>query len=290
MTVCIAAICRYGAGRAVLLTADRMISANDGEIQYEPNQMKFVAVTNRVVVLIAGNYSVHSEAIQSTMKHLAITPTADVREIAELYGSFVAEYRLREAGHLYLKPLGLSVDALANGGGGQLSSELASQMQNHHLKVEAIVAGHDGNAAHIYYIDQSGFSSCHDDTGFVAIGLGAPHVESHFRTSKYSNGWSFADCLLLSFFAKRLAERAAGVGPTTDMVVVSDQNAQEVLTEIRQKVEELHMARVEREQRDIGEDRSALATHIVELSKKFAAEAAAEAQAAKEANSSKDQT
>jgi hypothetical protein len=41
--------------------------------------------------------------------------------------------------------------------------------------VEALIVGGDGQEVHIYAVDTRGMTSCYDDVGFAAIGIGAWH-------------------------------------------------------------------------------------------------------------------
>jgi hypothetical protein len=77
VTVCIAALCRWNYrsasepedwGFVAIAASDRMITS--GDVQYEPNQTKVAQMTQRTMLLIAGDYSLHSEAIRATQRQL----------------------------------------------------------------------------------------------------------------------------------------------------------------------------------------------------------------------------
>ena len=78
MTVCIAALFRFNyaptmasppdVGMGALALSDRMVTA--GDVQYEPHQLKIAQITSRTMIMIAGEYPVHSQAILATIKQV----------------------------------------------------------------------------------------------------------------------------------------------------------------------------------------------------------------------------
>lgn len=273
MTVCIASIISWQytggqVGRAVLAVSDRMLTFG-GTFEYEPPQLKVGTLRQRASVLVAGDFAVHSEALQRAHQHLIAHPTDDLRDLANLYGSFVQGYRLRQAAHRVLSPLGLTREGLLAGEAGSLTHELAAQMQNHSIDVQAIVAGHDATGAHLYHVDADGFASCHDDAGFLAIGLGAPYASSQFMSAQYTNRWPFLPALLLSYSAKKRAEVAPGVGIATDMHVITRDDISPVYPPLFEKLEEIYKASEVRRAVAFSEDVGALDAVLKESKAKF---------------------
>ena len=82
--------------------------------------------------------------------------------------------------------------------------------------VELILAGFDGTGPHIYVV--RGFEiTCHDSTGFAAIGSGAWHAESQFMFAGHARHNPLAETMLLLYAAKKRAEVSPGVGEDTDL-------------------------------------------------------------------------
>jgi len=78
MTICIAGLFRWNYagekggqdwGPAALLVSDRMITAGDS--QYEPLQQKIAQITPYTTILIAGDYSTHSQALINTAQQVS---------------------------------------------------------------------------------------------------------------------------------------------------------------------------------------------------------------------------
>lgn len=252
VTVCIAALFNWWAHgrwtRVVMTASDRMITR--GSTEYQLPQMKICELTNKALVLVAGEIVAHSEAVRETQKSLAASPGHTIREIAEIFGSHLAAYTRRQAVQTYLRPIGLDEEGLIARQATMaphLVTDLTAQLQNHRIDAEAIVCGCDDTNGHIYHVNHEGFVTCHDDVGFIAIGIGAPHAESMFMARAYANWWNYWDTVLLTYAAKKRGEVAPGVGEHTDMLFVSPAGIERIREDVMKKVAEIY----ERESKEI---------------------------------------
>jgi hypothetical protein len=245
MTVCIAAACKWlypdnTWGPAIVLVSDRMMTA--GDIEYEPPRIKVCFFRPTVLILVAGELSAHTESLEMLTAAFAGAP-ASGWEIATAYGRQVAEFRRRRAESIYLSPLGLTVDSFIQYQA-QMSSSIAAEisfnLQNHVLDADAIVAVVENNHAKLYHVDGSGFVSAHEDTGFLAIGIGYPHANSQFMSAGYANYWAFFPTLALSYAAKKRAEVAPGVGKATDIHVLTRDGSFALDAYLLEQLGELH--------------------------------------------------
>jgi 20S proteasome alpha/beta subunit len=231
VTVCVATLfhwnyasageaARFGVGG--IAASDRMITA--GDVKYEPHQLKFAEMTPRTIVLVAGDYAVHSQAIQNTVKMVKTSRDQSPENIARLYGKSIQAIKQREAEDLYLAPLGMNSDTfvaqqkdMTDG----FIERITSQLQSYEGEfVEALLIGSDTENAHLYSIDTRGIAHCMDDVGFAAIGIGAWHAKSRLMQMGYTNRSNLAPALAATFSAKRAADIAPGVGETTDVRIV----------------------------------------------------------------------
>src|SRR5208337_3713911 len=94
VTVCIAALFRFNyaligstpdVGTAALTLSDRMVTA--GDVQYEPQQLKIAQITPRTIIMIAGEYSVHSQALLATHRQVRSDPSVSPYNISLIYGA-----------------------------------------------------------------------------------------------------------------------------------------------------------------------------------------------------------
>jgi 20S proteasome alpha/beta subunit len=232
VTVCIAALFRFNyakmgdpldVGTAVLTLSDRMVTA--GDVQYEPNQLKIGHITPHVIILIAGEYSVHSQAILATHKQVDADVTTSPFNVALIYGQALQAVRQRQAEDLILAPIGLNTEtflAQQKDMSDRFVDSITSQLQGFSgPEVEALIVGMDNGIGHIYEVDKYGTVRCFDDIGFAAIGIGAWHAKSRLMQAGYVNTLGLAPALAATFAAKKAAEIAPGVGKSTDIRIVA---------------------------------------------------------------------
>jgi len=202
-----------------------MITA--GDIQYEPYQSKLAAINQKTVVMIAGDYAIHSQAVKKTMQ--MADAAAPPERVAHIYGQQIQILKRQEAEAIYLAPLGLNIDTFM-AQQKELSeyfvTTITEQLQRHRAPdVEALVIGSSVGFAGIpyvqlYHVDTNGIVSCCDDVGFAAIGSGAWHAKSNLMQNGYTNGANYATALTAIYAAKKAADIAPGVGTDTDLYLV----------------------------------------------------------------------
>jgi len=202
--------------------SDRMITA--GNIQYEPQQLKVAFVAPRTLILIAGDYTVHSHAVATVFEQLRGNEKPRPLDVARMYGVAIQGIQRRRAEDLFLAPLGLNTDSFM-AQQKELSeafvSSLTAQMQDFEgYDVAALIVGLDDHVAHIYSINHRGVVDCADDVGFAAIGVGAWHANSRLMQIGYVNRLNYAPALAAIYAAKRAAEIAPGVGKATDIHLI----------------------------------------------------------------------
>ena len=250
VTVCIAAMFNWNYGtfekpefaKAALVVTDRMITA--GDVQYEPQQKKIANITSKVLLMIAGDYSLHSQAVQRTMGQFGFKPNASPEEIAVFYGRAIQAIKLKEAEDYYLAPLGLNSDSFISQQkdmAPHFVTMLTDQMQSYRgEEVEALIVGSSNNLIHVYGVDTRGVVSCHDDVGFAAIGSGGWHARSRLMQIGYVNSLAFANALGFAFAAKRISQVAPGVGLHTDITLVTRNGISPLLEKLDRHIHELY--------------------------------------------------
>lgn len=236
VTVCVAALFSYNYalpgsppqwGSAAIMASDEMITV--GDIQYESSQQKVAVLASKSLLMIAGDYAIHSEAIQGTVSQLKGKAEPHPQKIALIYGQEIQKVKRRHAEDVILAPLGMNTDtflAQMKDMTDSFANEIKEQLQRFSgHSVEAIIVGSDGDAVHMYEVDSRGSVSCMDDVQFHAIGAGAWHAKSHLMQAGYARTFTnLATAMAQTYTAKRRAELAPGVGKPTDMhLVLKDQ-------------------------------------------------------------------
>jgi len=247
VTVCIAAMINWiypdkQIGRAIIAVADRMLTS--GDIEYEPPQFKIAFLRKRIIALVSGDITVHSEAVTRTQRQLASDPTDDVEQVADLYAAAISETRRRRAATQYLLPLNLDEQSFLSKQKDmlpQLVYDITNQMQEYSINVETLIAGCDERlAAHLFHIDGEGAKTFQHDINFAAIGIGSDHAKSQFMVSRYPKIVNYYKALPILYTAKRRAEVAPGVGKESDWLLITRDGAQFIYSGLIDELEKAY--------------------------------------------------
>jgi 20S proteasome alpha/beta subunit len=199
-----------------------MITA--GDIEYEPPQLKVGQISDRILVLIAGEYPMHSEAVAKTIQYARGRSSLTPHDSAMFYGSQIQLLQRKQAEDQILAPLGLNTDTFMAQQKEMFDAFVATikgELQDYPgADIEALIVGIESENAHLYSVDRRGTVRAFDAVGFDAIGIGAAHAKSVFMQAGYTNRWTLAPALSLIYSAKKAAEIAPGVGTNTDIHII----------------------------------------------------------------------
>jgi 20S proteasome alpha/beta subunit len=218
MTVCIASL--VGKDRVIMI-ADKMVTVNMPNIKFERRTSKVIPINTTCALATAGDALIHTDILRRTQE---LQHAKTIHDIATaLHTAYVSE-RDRLAEELILKPVGLSLNDMRDRQG-QLRPEILlsmiQQMANFRFDSVMLIAGLDGSGAHVFCIVPPGTLRCMDAIGYWAIGSGEQHALQTFITSDYDEPISFSRALLVTYEAKKRAEKATGVGQLTDISVIT---------------------------------------------------------------------
>ena len=200
LTVCIAAI---NSGM-IFGAADRMVTA--GDIEFESSSPKILPLTTAIVALTAGDQNIQMQVYQKAYKIIAekIAPNPniwiDVRYAAEVYSQSFYELRNKMIEDSVLSLYGLTFDSYISKQK-QMSDKFIEEIDSRIAKqayiwggIKTIITGVDNSLPHItiegtsphIFVVEDGEIFCHDKLGFVSIGGGSNHAESHLMLSNFS--------------------------------------------------------------------------------------------------------
>jgi len=97
--------------------------------------------------------------------------------------------------------------------------DLNDRIRRYDLDVQLVLVGVD-DRAHIVHVTNPGMWRSYDNLGYCTIGMGDRHADNVFAWYRYSSATPLNEALYIAFEAKKKAELAGGVGPTTDAVIV----------------------------------------------------------------------
>lgn len=282
MTICIAAICTWGAQKMIVGASDRMLTA--GDIEFEPSQSKIFALTptGHVIALTAGDTAAQTEICTKTSQQLTKRTVTDIGEIADIYGHQFAACRRRRSEQAILAPLGLDIESFAARQREmlpQLVDRIATDLRDHKLEAETIITGVDASGGHIYVIRDPGEIARNDGVGFAAIGLGEWHAASQFMFRRYTSQWTFPRASMLTYSAKKRAEVAPGVGRETDMFYIGPgfSRCNYFAPELQEQLTNIYDNSIAEEEKSAERALKGFEQYVHEALRKAAAQAAAQA-------------
>jgi hypothetical protein len=195
-----------------------------GDIEFEPPQRKVYNFSKHAIALVAGDMAAQISICTDALAAIEHCAAAEVRQIAELYATAMANYRQKQAERDVLVPIGLTMETFLQKQrdlAPDVLDTLTSRLWKFNVGAEAIITGIDTTGAHLYVVRNPGEVSCLDAVGFAAIGYGRWHAESQFMFAEYVPGWPLSSALFLLYNAKRRAEVAPSVGTTTDLALIT---------------------------------------------------------------------
>lgn len=219
MTVCIAAICGVGPefNQKIVLCADRLVSS---WTIYEGGEPKINKITDNCYTMQSSNDSTVSDFIlertRESVKTMEEMPR--IENILDILKEKITNYKKDEIERDVLlkynvmsEKFSLSDSVIKDG-----ISEIKDY--NYSPQFEFILLGLEPpSEAHIYVIDQDGSVKLYDSMGFATIGSGSWHVHSELTKQPYSRSTIFTETVPRVYIAKKMSERAQGVGRYTDL-------------------------------------------------------------------------
>ena len=236
MTICVAAIAENS---IVVGASDRMLTA--GDVEFEPEQSKIWCFSPSLVALVSGDATIQGGLLSLVHKQVQTWINADpnkwvnVRDVATLYSKYYRESLRVHAEADILAPFGLDTSSFLSPQSRirrEIVADIAERLAVYDFSTvqETIFLGLDTDGPVspkgeplVYpqiYATHGAYVSKMNSVGFVAIGVGKSHAESHLMFSGHSQHKSFEETLLATMTAKKRAEVAPGVGKFTDVVLV----------------------------------------------------------------------
>lgn len=258
MTQLIAAVCDRG--KTVVALSDRMVTTGDMTLGFESPNRKAEVITDRSAVLIAG--SVHEPDLVRDARERAKGKDR-VRDIAEVFVGLYQELRTKRIEDEILKAR-IGIKSFSEYHQKQQMLHESVILETNHLisefdlGLDLILVGVD-DRAHVSHIDNPGRWHSWDNLGYCTVGMGDRHAENVFAWYKHSSNVPVSEALYIAFEAKKKAEMAGGVGPTTDAIIVKDDGVHLVKDETLKVLQGIY------DEREYGEERKTLGKKVTDL-------------------------
>jgi hypothetical protein len=224
VTVCIAAACQENDEYRIVICADRKIGTwvAGAEVGF-----KFSWAARNWPALVAGELRRAAELLATYESYLS-TVKLDRKNVFDEMKKPVLMQKEKLADEYVRGKFGFSYEHLRTHGKKELPASLLyetfSSVKDLELGCQLLIAGflNQGgikNIPHIFAVDRD-FSVAHHSL-FAAIGTGGVVAESALYQRKHTAHGSLEQTLYRVFEAKSLSEISEGVGPQTDMAVLS---------------------------------------------------------------------
>jgi hypothetical protein len=224
VTVCIAATCKENKEPRIIICADKKIGTwvAGAEVGF-----KFSWATRNWPALIAGELRRAEELLATCSSYLS-TVSLNWKNIFDEIKKPVLMQKEKLADEYVRGKFGFSYDHLRTHGKRELPASLLyetfSAIKDLELGCQLLIVGfldHGAhkNETHIFVVERD-FSVAHHSP-FAAIGTGGIVAEAALYQRKQLSHRKLGDTLYNVFEAKSLSEISEGVGPSTDMAVLS---------------------------------------------------------------------
>ncbi len=226
MTICIGALCSYPnvhPSKALVIASDRMVTFG-GITQFEHEVSKIIEVTDKIVIMTAGDALKGSRLARDIMTHIpAGSPT--VKGVADASALRYTELRKEQIEAQIFTPRGISMQDFYQGLQQRILPQLVGaiddQVATFDYTLDLLIAGVDEAGAHLYSVVNPGGSiSDFAPIGYHAVGSGALHALQSMIGFKHMGARELPETLLTVYASKRRAEIAPGVGADTDIAII----------------------------------------------------------------------
>jgi 20S proteasome alpha/beta subunit len=255
MTVCIGAICDKG--KTVVVCADRMMTFGPPmNLQSEGAVRKIFPLTDQCVLLFSGSVPDGEYIVSNSKTRIKAAQPQDIKTIASLVNAVYQEHKKKRAEDSILRPF-LGIDfagfqtLVGQSASSQVLTQLLGMVSQHNLQLDLMIAGVDGDGAHLLLVSHPGNVMSLDTVGTASIGSGGLHGAIRMSLARPTQDGSLAQAMHNVYEAKLASEVAPGVGKATDIAVINAAGHKFVDASVLKVLQEIHKDRPELDDTDL---------------------------------------
>jgi 20S proteasome alpha/beta subunit len=247
LTICLAAIC--GSGKQIIMIADAMLTSEYLSIQFEQKTPKIMPLCDCCMLATAGDALVHVELLDRAMPEIERAKSPAVSEIVGCLTKSYKQMRLDRIKTMILEKRGIENLETFYTNQRQMVPDVAMAIQGeidtYDSGLDLLVAGKDSKGAHIHQIINPGISIPFDAIGYQAIGSGLPHAMTTFIANNYHSSMPLEKALLIAYEAKKVSEKAPGVGSQiTNISIINDKGHSDMTDEQVARLESIYQSKL----------------------------------------------
>lgn len=236
------------------MVSDAMITGEELAIEFEHRTPKIFELTDNCVASTAGNALVHTELFDAVKEKVEELKSPRITDVVECIKLCFANLRQRDIEERILKPRGFPNLQAFYETQESLIREVALTIQNdidtYEYGLDVLVGGIDDKGAHIYWVSDPGTSVSFDSIGYHAIGSGDAHAITTLITNDYHEQFQLPRALLLAYQAKKIAERAPGVGSKiTNLAIATNKKVKFFTQDEVRELDEVYNRKLRAEQK-----------------------------------------
>lgn len=240
VTICISVICNNGS--SIIYASDSMITNRALSIEFEHPTKKTTEFSEKCIALTAGDALAHTELFGEVQARISKLSDPSVHEIVENVKKCYQQVRKKKIEERILIPRGFANFQEFYQAQRDLVSDIVMGIQHNIEKydygLEILISGISNNKAHIFGVDDPGTSQCFDAIGFHAIGSGLPHALNTLIARGVHQEIDLNEGLLIVYEAKKMAEKAPGVGSNrTDIGILDERGIFELSPEMLDRLQ-----------------------------------------------------
>jgi len=226
-----------------------MVTLGNPSMEYQQNISKTLKLTNNCVITASGIAIRITDIYNKTLEELKNKNQPTIKEIADIVARSYQQSRkeLIEAG--ILSKIDLDFNSFHEKNkilNEKLVSQLTSAISNFPFVLDILVSGVDSTEGHIFVVVDPGVVTPIDALGNSAIGSGAIHATSSFIYSDYDPNSDLKHIIVMTYEAKKRSEIAAGVGPETDMYIVSNEEVKQLSDSQMEELKKIYDEKLEK--------------------------------------------
>lgn len=222
VTVCIAVLASVGTDfPQIIFCADRLVTSG---IQFEGGESKIKKITDYCFVMQSSNDSLTSDLILEKVKEKMATSTKPIkiRDIVEILRNECINHKREHIErtvlakyNLVFESVGITPESIVH----KAVNEVGKYQ--YPFECDFIVFGLElSGEAHIFQVNQDAEYRLQDSQGFCTIGSGGWLAYLEMTKHGYARNFPAIVAIPRVYIAKRISERAEGVGRNTDLAVL----------------------------------------------------------------------
>jgi hypothetical protein len=223
-----------------------MVTEQILSIEFEHGEPKYDAISKTCIALSAGEALPTTELFGSVKSQ--IQASSKIRDIAEATSQAFRDFKRRRIEDVILKQRGMTLNSFLEKQKmllPEIAIRLDNQISNFKLNLSVLLVGVDESGAHLFGIVDPGHAICFDRLGFHAIGSGLPHAISTLVSYNFTADFGLKEAAYMVYEAKRVAEKAPGVGKELDMAIVDNEGIKPISAKNIETLDKAYKERAE---------------------------------------------